>query len=330
MDDLISVIIPVYNMKKYLRKCVASVLSQTYKALEIILIDDGSNDGSAEICDEYCNQDTRIKVVHKNNGGLSDARNRGLQEATGKWISFVDSDDFIRENMLETLINMAIEAEADMAVSGMLYQTELGVITKKYMPIKQTLSGWDAIAWLLKTGGGKEYMCNKLYKKHLFENISFPKAKIFEDSFVMYQLMALCNKIVFTPEIGYYYIQRKSSLSKGLNLARQMDILEAKVNKLYYLEAHRPELVPYSKQEIIQTCGWLLIKLIEARRENNNNQMYKAEYTKLMAEFRKAKQGAAYPYFTNRITVLLISISPKLYYRVCNLMYKKSKINKRD
>ncbi len=330
MDDLITVIIPVYNMKKYLKKCVASVLSQTYTFLEIILIDDGSNDGSAEICDEYSKQDTRIKVIHKNNGGLSDARNRGLQEATGKWISFVDSDDYIQENMLETLINNAVETDADMAVTGMLYLTEQGVVTRKYIPLKQTLSGWDTIAWYLKTGGGKEYMCNKLYKKHLFEDINFPKGKIFEDSFVMYQLMALCSKIVFIPEMGYYYIQRESSLSKGLNVVSQMDSLEAKVNKLHFLEANRSELAPYSKQEIIQTCGWLLIKLLEARRENKNNQLYKAEYSKLMAEFRNAKQGAAYPYFTNRFTVLLISISPKLYFKVCNFMHKKSRTNNRE
>ena len=119
--DLISVIIPIYNVEQYLKECLESVINQTYRNLEIILVDDGSKDKSGKICDEYKNKDERIKVVHKENGGLSDARNAGMKIATGKYIQFIDSDDFIDKDMIETLYNLIIENEADISMCSNYY-----------------------------------------------------------------------------------------------------------------------------------------------------------------------------------------------------------------
>ena len=319
MNTLISVIIPVYNVEKFLKKCIDSVLSQTYHNLEIILVDDGSPDYCGQICDEYEKQDKRIRVIHNENGGLSVARNCGLDLATGDWIGFVDSDDYIAEDMLENLLISALQEDADMAITGIEFVTEEGVAVKRYLPRNKILSGGDTIAHYLKSYGGNEYVWNKLYKKELFHKIRFPQNRLYEDCFIMYQLMASSKKVAFTSHVGYFYLQRSQAITNSLDIIKQIDSLKARLNKMDFIKNQLAHLIPLMKQEIIQNCGWLFIKLYEARIQSNNNELFEEEKDFIIKTFRDARRGAAYPFLSNRITTLLISISPKLYFRVCRL-----------
>ena len=169
--DLISVIVPVYKVEKYLEKCIESVLKQTYTNLQIILVDDGSPDNCGKICDEYAKKDSRIEVIHKINGGLSDARNVGINRANGRYIGFVDSDDYIKEDMYEKLINLIKEYDADISICN-LYDVIDG---KEYVRNKDNgiheYSRIDILKEILLDKNIQSYAWNKLYKKELFDEI---------------------------------------------------------------------------------------------------------------------------------------------------------------
>ena len=182
MNDLISVIVPVYDVERYLARCIDSILAQTYQNLEIFLVDDGSPDRCGEICDAYAEKDNRIQVIHKKNGGLSDARNAALDICTGEYISFVDSDDYVSDDFIETMHHAIKDYQAKLAVCGIMKFDESGKISVDYAPsdTEKCVSGeemvemtiWRPAAW------------NKLYHRSLFEGIRYPFGKLYEDLFV--------------------------------------------------------------------------------------------------------------------------------------------------
>ncbi|HDT8050800.1 TPA: glycosyltransferase, partial [Enterococcus faecalis] len=170
----ISIIVPVYNVEKYLEKCVRSILAQTFTDFELILVDDGSPDSSGAMCDQFAEQDQRVKVIHKENGGLSDARNAGIEIATGEYLGFVDSDDYIADDMYETLYNQIVTYEAELATVGMIdvYENRESRLTdKKEIKI---LSQNEAIQAVLDSTDVYAYAVNKLYKKELFNKVRYP------------------------------------------------------------------------------------------------------------------------------------------------------------
>ena len=185
---LISIIVPVYKVEKYLEKCVKSILSQTYKNLEVILIDDGSPDSCPDICDNYANQDIRVKVIHKNNSGVSDARNDGLNVANGEYIGFVDSDDWIDPKMYEILLREILHTNADIAICDYALCKDDGLIYGKAMPQElknRCLCKEELIHEVLQPYGGFfAVIWNKLYRKSIFDKIRFPSGKHVEDEFV--------------------------------------------------------------------------------------------------------------------------------------------------
>lgn len=244
MDSLVSVIVPIYKVECYLRKCVDSILNQTYKNLEIILVDDGSPDRCGEICDEYAKIDSRITVIHKQNGGLSDARNAGIDAAHGEYIMFVDSDDYIAETMVEKLYRALISYDAEMSLCSFLYVDEKGVPIPKMnsnRPIKNVvLSGRQAIGCLCKDKGWYYTIaCCKLYNKNLWKETRFPKGKYHEDEFVSHILFGKCKRIACIEEYLYYYFQRPDSImgkSKNSNTIKSFDVAEAFINRAVYIE----------------------------------------------------------------------------------------------
>ena len=183
-NPLISVIVPVYNVEKYLKKCIQSIINQTYKNLEIILVDDGSSDNSGKICDEFAQKDNRIKVIHKTNGGLSDARNAGLDVMSGEWVSFVDSDDFVSPYYIENLHYLVNKYDVDMAITSFVrFFNENTKLSSNKISNQEVLihNPDEAIKNMLY---GKYYSvsaCFKIYKKDLFYNNRFTKGKIYED-----------------------------------------------------------------------------------------------------------------------------------------------------
>lgn len=234
----ISIIVPVYQVEKYLKKCVYSIQNQTYPNIEIILVDDGSTDGCSEICDELAKLDTRIVVIHKKNGGLSDARNVGLEIATGDYIGFVDSDDFLDPKMYEILVKCMKKDEADISVCDYVRVNEFGNrVDNKIQPTIQNrcFSREEFIEELLKPYGGKFVVTwNKLYKKAIFKIIRFPFGKQHEDEFVIHRIIAQSSKISYVNNQLYYYLQRKGSIMDTGFSVKSMDYGEALIDRYYF------------------------------------------------------------------------------------------------
>lgn len=279
---MISVIVPIYNMERYLNRCIESIVMQTYKELDIILIDDGSTDKSGMICDQWKDRDDRIKVFHKQNGGLSDARNTGIKYAEGDYLYFVDSDDYLESNMLENLIDALIQNNAEIAVCNFVYEYENAD--------KCTLCDYQINDNMLMTG--REFMLysygakctfgvvvwNKLFQKSLFQNISFPKGKVHEDEFVFHKLMYARKRICCIPFIGYHYLQRNGSITYlG---AKFPDYMEA------FMERCRYMLDQNDKELAVLSEGGLLTseKIMKRYPQSKLKHELKKEHLKIVTE----------------------------------------------
>lgn len=220
---LISVIIPVYNVEAYLERCVESVRRQTYRNLEILLIDDGSTDGSGDLCDGFPLKDERIRVIHQTNGGLSSARNTGLKHCQGEFIAFLDSDDFICENHLELLFSSLEEEQADIAI-GILKVTENDTIPSIATYNKKLV--WDgliATEYLLYQRCFSTSACAKIYRRSLWNGIVFPEGKLFEDTVTLPYVFAKAEKVVWVDAEIYGYYKRPGSITKTAFHTRMMD-----------------------------------------------------------------------------------------------------------
>ena len=228
---LISVIVPVYNVEKYLNKCVHSILEQTYRNLEIILVDDGSTDNSGVLCDELSKSDKRIAVFHQKNGGLSSARNLGIKNSHGQMLSFIDSDDFIERDMLEVLYSHLMNYEADISVCGytMLYPDKERIICNG-MEVK-VYDKLEALKNMFLVNDIGFISCNKLFKKSLFDNITFPIGKHFEDINTIGKVISKAEKVIYDPISKYNYIQRNDSINGNNFQKRKFD---KKIYDLYF------------------------------------------------------------------------------------------------
>lgn len=215
----ISVIVPVYKVEGYLRRCVQSILDQTFKELEVILVDDGSPDGCGAICDDFAARDSRVKVIHKENGGLSDARNAGLDAATGEYIGFVDSDDHIEPTMYEALLGALEEAEADLSICNFAFVDEENVADGITPPLTdEVLTRRQALERLGSDGENYVYFVtawNRLYRRRLWEGLRFPVGKLHEDEFTAHRIFDRCEKIATVGQVLYRYVQRGGSIMSG-------------------------------------------------------------------------------------------------------------------
>lgn len=252
-NDLISIIIPVYKVEKYLEKCIESVLKQTYTNLQIILVDDGSPDNCGKICDEYAKKDPRIEVIHKVNGGLSDARNVGIAKTKGKYIGFVDSDDYIKEDMYEILINLIKEYDADVSICN-LYDVIDG---KEYIRNNengiQEYSRLEILKEVLLDKNIQSYAWNKLYKKELFDEIKYPIGKKYEDIGTTFYVFEKCNKIVVTSEPEYYYLKRSDSLVNNVTESTVLDYTDIIIQRYLYTQKNIEELRKYNNYYLAKT-----------------------------------------------------------------------------
>ncbi|MCR5253492.1 MAG: glycosyltransferase [Treponema sp.] len=228
MSSLISVIIPVYNVEKFLVKCIDSVISQSYTNLEILLIDDGSTDGSGKICDSYAQKDNRIKVIHKINGGLSSARNLGLDNASGEYIAFIDSDDFVKKNFIQILYERLIIDKSDISVCNFERIDESGnsisefpLIKSEEKMIQNRKEFWESF---FHHGAVNVVAWNKLYKKKIFDSIRYFEGHIHEDIFIIPEIIECVEKISFTTEPLYCYLKRSDSIVGNVKNKHVFDI----------------------------------------------------------------------------------------------------------
>lgn len=261
MDSLISVIVPIYKVENFLCKCVDSILNQTYKNLEIILVDDGSPDKCGEICDEYAKKDSRIKVIHKENGGLSDARNAGIDVAQGDYFVFVDSDDYIDYEMIETLYYCIKNDNSDLALCSFTYVDEEGkeiCERKNKSPIKNEIISTEQSLQKLCEIKNWYYIVawNKLYKKEIFNNLRFPKGKINEDEFTIHHIFNKCRYISCVEKPLYYYLQRSGSIMKTKTGMKALDSAEALYDRtVFAMENDIAFLAYYSIRAMSRVIG---------------------------------------------------------------------------
>ena len=251
----VSIIVPVYKVEPYLDKCVSSIVNQTYTNLEIILVDDGSPDNCSAKCDVWAKKDSRIRVIHKPNGGLSDARNAGMAVATGELMAFVDSDDWIAPDMYEYLYRRLAEDNSDIAACGvqMMWEdkTPSRALTREGSCV---LNQEEAMQAIIEESWLKQPVWYKLYKTALVRDIPFPTGKYHEDVFWSYQAVGRAQRVSVSDHIGYYYLQRGGSImGEGYSLKR-LDAVEAKVQRCAYMQERFPALSPLAVKDIWFTC----------------------------------------------------------------------------
>lgn len=300
MEELISIIIPVYKVEKYLSRCVDSVLAQTYRNIEIILVDDGSPDKCPEICDEYAQRDGRITVIHKENGGLSDARNVGIEAARGAYVGFVDSDDYIHPDMYKELYGALLEEKADVAVCGIekVECTDCQIKSVENNNVR-IYTGLQAVKNILvkESHVVSVVAWNKLYKKSLFEGIRFPEGKLHEDEFTTYRIFYQCEKVVYVTGNYYYYFQRPDSIMGKRKSAFSYDGLEAYEHMADFFEKNMNldvlYLVKYKYLYMLMTASKKLKKSSDKediRMAEKLDERYKTEYKKSISGIQGTKR----------------------------------------
>lgn len=266
MDEkLISIIVPIYNVEKYLNGCINSVLKQTYKNIEILLIDDGSTDDSKIICDEYAKKDTRIKVVHKKNGGLSDARNVGIEKANGKYITFIDSDDDIKEDYIEYLYQLLFKNNTRMSIAAYTVISHNKMINIGLEYKEEVLSTEKCLERLLCEEGFTISSCAKLYEKSLFDNVRFPVGKLNEDNGTTYKLIMQCEKIAYGSRSVYNYYKRENSIMTSDFNERKLDLIELTEQMCNAIDNKYPNLKESTEKKRITSRFSILRQMLNTK-----------------------------------------------------------------
>ncbi len=214
-DILVSVIVPVYNVEAYLGRCVDSILAQTYRNLEVILVDDGTKDNCDRICDDYAAKDARIRVIHKENGGLSSARNAGIDIARGDFLEFVDSDDWIEPDAVESLLRTALEQNVELVIGGRWdVKAATGVKRIGLCPqCQEVISGEEAVSRIFRWDNCDSAACDKLFHRRLFREIRFPGGVVCEDVPIMYKIVLDAGKVAMLDKPIYNYYHRPGSIT---------------------------------------------------------------------------------------------------------------------
>ncbi len=314
MEELISVIVPVYNVEDYLQRCIDSILCQTYKKLEIILVDDGSTDNSGKICDDNAKIDSRILVIHKVNGGLSDARNAGIKNSNGKYISFIDSDDYIREDYIQYLYSNLKENDADVSIGDIqLVFPNSKIENKKEKNSLVVLNKIDLLKNMLYGGAYYISACSKLYKKSLFDDILFPFGKIHEDVWTLYKIYDNCEKIVCGSAKIYNYIIRDNSITNSSFSNKDNDLITATDAMCDYLKKYNELDLAIDRRRVYSRISLLCKKDVPKDVISTNVEFIRNNKCKLL------KSDAS---IRDKIATILISVNINFFYGVWGIYCK--------
>ena len=303
-SPLISVIIPIYNVEQYLRRCLDSIVNQSYTNLEIILVDDGSPDSSPQICDKYASKDNRIIVIHKENGGLSDARNAGLDICKGEYISFVDSDDWVSQDYINELYSSIKNSHADIAIVNHTHVTDnfkINTESNQNYTIKLFSKQQALFKLIAKQHQPFVVSWGKLYRKELFNNIRFPIGKYHEDEFTSHLLINRASKIAYSSKILYFYFQRPNSIT---NQNHTTDIIEAFENRLNFTVTNNFNfLIPFAASNL---C-WKYLNLCF------QNYINKEDYKQILNKAKENQKLMAIRKLSD-IFLFIFLWNPKLYF----------------
>lgn len=306
---MVSIIVPVYNIKEYLPVCVESLLGQSYRELEILLVDDGATDGSGALCDSFT--DPRIRVLHKENGGLSSARNAGLEAATGDWILFVDGDDYLVPDAVERLLRLAAPqtdmvqfAYREVPGSGWLPESQPETVT-----VLTEVS--DFFRQLYALGGIGASACTKLFARHLFASLRFQEGIVHEDEELMTRLLPCCRQVIYTQLELYGYRIRPGSIVRSKFKPSRLDVFPIMEKRLQLLaQLGLPELVSITKQRLFVNCTLLYC---QARRDGFPKEAAQLK-TRLQALAKEAIPGLTGQFKLLHKATRLTGAAPALYY----------------
>ncbi len=315
MDDLISIIIPIYNVEPYLCECVDSVLQQTYSTLEIILVNDGSPDRCGEICDAYAKKDHRIIVIHKENGGLSDARNAGIDASHGTYLAFIDSDDCIAPHYIEKLYNLCKEHDATVAQCNFSrFQNKIASTIQENVCISE-YSNLEMLKNLYNDFYGQTVVVwTKLYKRSLFDNIRFPLGRIHEDEATTYLILYHSTRTVITSEILYFYRMTENSITNSAFTEKKIDYIKAIKERLqFYKQHHMEEFYYHDLSKCITWCKKNIKNITTPATKKELRQLCKHSMCQLMHSNAGLKL---------KIRMLLQYVAPRLYSILYDLYVK--------
>ena len=277
-NPLITVVIPAYNVEKYIERCIKTVVNQTYENIEIILVDDGSPDNCPKICDKWAKKDNRIIVIHKENGGLSDARNAGIDIAKGEYITFIDSDDYIEKDYVEFLYNMIKEDKTDLSICSHTVIYETGKIIEKETKVRDVLPKEEVLYQILYDCGIDLSAWAKLYSIKLFKNVRYPKGRVFEDAATTYKLIDQCDKISVGSFSKYNYIIRKNSISTNAFSPKKMDLITSTTEMTDYLRKKYPKLNSACDRRLMYAYLSTLTQLAKSNAKDKTNKKIMMDY----------------------------------------------------
>lgn len=311
----LSIIVPIYNVEKYLEKCVNSILAQTFTDFELILVNDGSLDDCLTICNTYANIDKRVKVINKENGGLSSARNAGLKLAKGDYIAFVDSDDFIHKEMYQILYSYGIKNSSTLVIcdymdveEDRMYDTNYSIQNFK----EENYTNIEALSQLYSNKGVMFVVaCNKIFKKDLFYNLRFEEGKIHEDEFIAAKILFACSKVTYLPINLYFYLQRSNGIVRSPFNIRKLDAVEAYKERIdFFRNIKQTELTKKAEYNYI-TLFFLYYFKTKKEVPNSKKRLknIKKDFCGNLGAFIKN------PYFIwkEKISWILFAINPFLY-----------------
>lgn len=312
-SPVISIIVPVFKVEKYLSECVDSILTQTFKNFELLLVDDGSPDKCPQLCDNYAQQDDRITVLHKQNGGLSSARNYALDRVKGKYIIFVDSDDKLAQNSLETLYNEITATNADIVLGKVIRFAENGSL-RPYTNIEERriMSGKEALTMLLKGNLLNISVCGGIYKKEIWDNIRMPLGYICEDWFVTPSLYFKATKVVFIPVLYYLYRDNPTSIMGHLNKKVNPQVIEVAEHVIHIIKDADNQLYLYTLWSNLKRV-WKYVGIIYSQGRQNEEQDFLSQVRVMLRLYWQDLLKSRHMKFTEKVGVWSFCYCEKIY-----------------
>lgn len=322
----ISVIIPCYNVEKYLKRCVESVVNQTYRELEIILVDDGSTDATGELCDRLLETDSRIRVVHKKNGGLSDARNAGINVAQGDFYSFIDGDDYLESDAYDAMISEMKNPDVSLVSAGMIVEDVEGNqhlnMSKEYQLLTKEAALLNLLSPVRTIG---QSSCNKLFRKQLFQELRYKKGIINEDMEILPKILDVCNLVVLLDKPVYHYVRRKGSITESeFSMWKYQGIGNA-YDTLSFCTEKYPQLISYAHYYVMDS---LYKTFGELTNSGNRRCFLKQEYSlrlRIVKEFFSCiRYDNIQKEYGERIKnmVIIAGLGEKLTFRLARMKHK--------
>ena len=311
---LVSIIIPVYNVEKYINECLDSVVNQSYRNMEIILVDDGSTDSSGALCDKWGIRDSRVKVIHKGNGGLSDARNVGIKNSNGKYVYFLDSDDFIATDAIEELLNVAESNQLDIVMADLvpfIDKPRKKLLAEKVIEISSNI---EMMRKMFLNEGITHCACGKLFLASLWESISFPKGSVYEDYATIYLIVGESKKIGLIKNIDtYFYRMRLDSIMHNSFSDRDLVIFQIAQNVTKYVEEYYPQIKEYAEYMELVTNLKFMKKILDV-----SFNAYLGEQRKVYQCVKKYKDLLKMPWAkkSDKIKVRLLLVNKYIFYLI--------------